>query len=66
MKIRNYPLRHELKVQGHPFYCCSSFRSHSRVCDNESNSYPKINVKCADSRITNDTARYMSGQIELP
>jgi hypothetical protein len=31
--------------RGSVFYCCSTFHSHSRISNNESNSYPKISLK---------------------
>jgi hypothetical protein len=48
MNMRDYlPLHLEtqIKVKKQCFYCCSTFHSHSRVFNNEQNSYCKMNVK---------------------
>ena len=37
--------RHKTKTKEQHFYCCSTFHSHSRVFNNEHNSYPKMSVK---------------------
>jgi len=38
-------VRKNMDVNEQCFYCCSTFHSHSRVFNNEQNSYPKMSVK---------------------
>ena len=45
-RLSNITLRHKLKLINNTFYCCSTFHSHSRVFNNENNSYPIMSVKC--------------------
>ena len=48
MNTRDDPilhLRHILKVKEQHFYCSSIFHSHSRVFNNENNSYLKVSIK---------------------
>jgi len=39
-RLSNITLKHKIKEQH--FYCCSTFHSHSRVFNNENNSYTKM------------------------
>jgi hypothetical protein len=42
----NYPTLHlHIKVKEQSYYSYSTFHSHSRVFNNEDNSYPKMSVK---------------------
>jgi hypothetical protein len=44
-RLSNFTLRHKIKVKEQHFYCFYAYHSHSRVFNNENNSYPKICVK---------------------
>jgi len=48
INITYYPnlhlLKHKLKVKELPFYCWSEIHSHSRIFENEHNSFPKLSV----------------------
>ena len=48
-RLSNVTLRHNIKVEEHCFYCCSTFHSHSKVFNNENNSYAKNECETAPS-----------------
>jgi hypothetical protein len=44
-KLLSNTLKTLIEVNEQDYYCCSTFHSHSRVFNNESNSYVKMSAK---------------------
>ena len=49
-RLSNFTIKHKLKYivneRSFFFYCCSTFHSHSMVCNKEHNSYSNMSLKC--------------------